>query len=58
METSTGASLVQVGYAQGTVQNPTYSEVCGGKTGHTEAVQVRRDFMSALFLGHCLIEVC
>ena len=31
------------GYSQGTVENPSYQEVCTGTTGHTETVQVVYD---------------
>jgi len=38
-----GVKSVVSGYAGGTVENPTYEEVCSGTTGHAEVTQITYD---------------
>jgi peptide-methionine (S)-S-oxide reductase len=38
-----GVTETVVGYAGGTMENPTYKDVCSGRTGHAEVVQVEYD---------------
>lgn len=38
-----GVEQVVSGYAGGDVKNPSYREVCGGRTGHAEVIQVTYD---------------
>ena len=38
-----GVESTQVGYTGGEIDDPTYQNVCSGKTGHAEAVQLEYD---------------
>ncbi len=39
----TGVTEVDSGYSGGSVDNPSYEEVCSGRTGHAEVVRIRFD---------------
>ena len=60
MQPLRGVQRVVSGYAGGTVKNPSYREVCGGRTGHAEVVQVTfepdaislRDLLTVFFATH------
>ncbi len=55
-----GVEAVEPGYAGGSVPNPTYEQVCSGRTGHAEVVQIRfdpevlpyRDLLTIFFTTH------
>ena len=38
-----GVTKVESGYTGGSIANPTYKQVCGGDTGHAEAIRVTFD---------------
>ena len=38
-----GVTKVESGYTGGTVSNPTYKQICGGDTGHAEAIRITFD---------------
>jgi peptide-methionine (S)-S-oxide reductase len=55
-----GVLSVESGYSNGSVANPTYKQVCGGDTGHAEAVRIQfdpsvvsyRDLLNVFFAIH------
>jgi peptide-methionine (S)-S-oxide reductase len=55
-----GVESVVSGYAGGLVDSPTYEQVCGGRTGHAEVVQIAfdpqvvtyRDLLDVFFTVH------
>ncbi len=44
-----GVKDALVGYLGGTLANPTYKDVCTGRTGHAEVVQVQYDPMEVTY---------
>jgi peptide-methionine (S)-S-oxide reductase len=58
--TRPGVWITAVGYAGGVTPNPTYEEVCSGRTGHTEVVLIAfdpkiiayRDLLKIFWEGH------
>ncbi|MFC2135225.1 peptide-methionine (S)-S-oxide reductase MsrA [Bacteroidota bacterium] len=38
-----GVESVESGYSGGSVNNPTYEQVCSGQTGHAEVIQIKYD---------------
>ncbi len=55
-----GVISVMPGYAGGSLKNPTYDDVCGGRTGHAEAIRIEfdpgqisyRDLLTVFFATH------
>src|SRR3546814_5834215 len=55
-----GVEGVESGYIGGNVANPTYKQVCGGDTGHAEAIRITfnpavisyADLLDVLFATH------
>lgn len=44
-----GVESVTSGFSGGQVENPTYKEVCTGKTGHAEVIQIKYDSSKVSF---------
>ena len=55
-----GVSKVESGYSGGTVDSPTYEQVCSGRTGHAEVIQISfnpkiisfKELLEVLFVVH------
>lgn len=50
-----GVTGVMPGYAGGSVPDPTYEQICSGKTGHAEVIKI--DYDPALIKFHDLLTV-
>ncbi len=50
-----GVIDVRSGYTGGTTENPTYEDICTGKTGHAEVIQI--DFDSSLISYENLLDI-
>ena len=50
-----GVADVRTGYTGGRIENPTYDDVCSGKTGHVEVVQV--DYNSQIISFNQLLDI-
>ena len=56
-----GVKDTAVGYMGGNLDNPTYEDVCSGKTDHTEVVRIRfdisevsyKDLLDVFWKSHC-----
>ena len=48
-----GVIATCVGYTQGKIDRVTYNEVCGGRTGHTEACQIIYDPKKVSYVALC-----
>ena len=44
-----GIKSITPGYSGGSLSNPTYEEVCSGKTGHAEVIQISFDLKKTTF---------
>ncbi len=50
-----GVESIKPGYTGGNIKNPGYREVCTGRTGHAEAIQIKYD--SSLVSYETLMEI-
>ena len=50
-----GVVEVRAGYAGGNTENPTYEDICRGKTGHAEVIQI--DYDSSLISFEKLLDI-